>query len=69
MVKPSLVEVFESSVADDFLPKLTRGVEKVYRNAPSRVARLPEEQASNLLPFYRWCLLDTELLALASPCS
>src|SRR6478672_1031797 len=60
------VGLFEASVPDGFLEALVRGVERANRTAYQRAHRLfPDAQASNALPFLRWCSVDAELVAIA----
>ena len=66
MTTPNYPAIFEVSVPDAFLPRLTRRVEKAYKRAHTLSHKLPAPQASNLLPFYRCCLLDTEVSGLAT---
>src|SRR5262245_15298121 len=68
MAAPDLVELFKTSVPEGFLEALARRVPWVYKAAFKRCGKLPPEQAHNLRPFYRWCLLDEQLAALARRC-
>src|SRR5260370_934657 len=66
MAYPDYVEIFRSSVPEDFHRATARGVVKIYKTAFTRSNKLPEEQARNLRPYLRWCLLDAELFRIGS---
>lgn len=66
MASVDLKDLFQMSVPDGFLPAVSRGVDWVYNTAFRRCSMLPDDQAFNLRPFYRWCLLDVKLLRIAA---